>query len=415
MNKVDNIVEIHSNQSSPTAVHPPAAGVSLSQITMSSSDYDAQVSMYFARGFLRGAVLQGYDPKAILRQAGIDPSIYHNRSARMSGVQLQKLVITLRDTMDDHYMGFLKVRGKLAMDVHSGLAAVQEETLGQATRQLDEFINAVRDDEIRGLHIPADDDFATLTFQFSGFNRDVNQHLLYLLRMYWGYRFYCWLVGRQIKLTSVSFTASRPQHHFDYNRCFDCEVLFDQPTNSISFSQANLVLPVVRNKFALLDGDYPQKFPDWFSVPGHDQSVANQVEQILIELREDGMFTPSIKLVAEIMHMGRRTLSRKLSKEQLSFQKIRTKVRRELAKKYLLDSDLSIGNIAVKIGFLEPSDLTRAFMRWEGQTPSEFRAQQCRNGYIKARKNKWDEDSEHKSDARTKTGALLLTANHSAD
>ncbi len=93
-------------------------------------------------------------------------------------------------------MGFLKVRGKLAMDVHSGLAAVQEETLGQAIRQLDEFINAVRDDEIRGLHIPADDDYATLTFQFSGFNRDVNQHLLYLLRMYWGYRFYCWLVGR---------------------------------------------------------------------------------------------------------------------------------------------------------------------------------------------------------------------------
>ena len=81
----------------------------------------------------------------------------------------------------------------------------------------------------------------------------------------------------------------------------------------------------------------------------------------------------------------------------------------------MLDSDLSIGNIAVKIGFLEPSDFTRAFMRWEGQTPSEFRAQQCRNGYIKARKNKWDEDSEHKSDARTKTGALLLTANHSAD
>lgn len=331
------------------------------------------ISNYYIKGFLRGAVKEGYDPQAILVKAGIPKSAYVNVKARIDGEQLQRLILTIRNIMNDHYLGFLKVPGKLAMDLHSACAAIQGETLGQAIRLLTDFINAVRSDEERELIVGDGSDEAKLTFQFSGLKTGVDSHLLYLFRMYWAYRFYCWLVGRQLKLTHVSFTASRPAQSLDYSQCFGWEVLFDQPMDFFCFDQDHLVLPRVRSMATLLDGDYPGNFPDWFTVPGHDQSIANQVEQILIELRDDGMFTPSIDLVASIMVMGRRTLSRKLSKEKNSFQRIKTKVRRDLAKKYLLNSDISISGISAKVGFAEPCDFTRAFVRWEGITPTSFR------------------------------------------
>lgn len=341
--------------------------------TLLTSEYETHVSSFFIRGFLRGAIQKGHDVDAIMRRARIDPAMYADRKARITGEQLQRLVLAIREAMDDHYMGFLKVRGKLAMDLHSGLSALQGETLGQGIREVNEFINAVRNDEVHHFFVPLDGEEATLTYEFSDFARGVNPHLLYLFRMYWGYRFFCWLVGQQIKLKRVCFTAARPRYHFDYESGFDCEVLFEQAENSMTFSQGCLVLPILRNKTALLDGDYPKDFPDWFSIPGHDKSCAGQVEQILIELRDQGIFAPSIEMVAKMMRMGRRTLSRKLSKEKMSFQEIRTRVRRDYARNFLIGSDFSITDIAIKVGFAEPSDFTRAFQRWEGITPSEFR------------------------------------------
>ena len=161
----------------------------------------------------------------------------------------------------------------------------------------------------------------------------MSTHIFFMSFECIGITVFSWLVVQQIKLTSVSFSAPESEFSFDYPRCFGCEVLFDQPHNSVSFDHDNLVLPIVRSQLAFMDGDYTDNFSDWFVVPGNDQSIASQVEQILFELRDDGMFSPSIEFVSEVMMMGRRTLSRKLAKERTSFQKIKTKIRRDLAKK----------------------------------------------------------------------------------
>ena len=332
-----------------------------------------RVSNSYVKGFLHGAKQAGHDPQALLEQAGIPSTTYTNKRASVNGEQFQRLIMVVRETMNDQYMGFLRIPGKLAMEMHAGCTAVQSETLGQGLRQTSEFINAVRHDEVRELNIDEDSGESTLSYRFTDFSKGVDPHLLYVMRMYWDYRFYSWLVGQQIKLTRVCFTAPESEFSFDYTRSFGCEVLFDQPKDGFSFDHDHLVLPIVRSQLAYMDGDFTDNFPDWFLVPGNDQSIASQVEQILLELRDDGMFSPSIDYVAEIMMMGRRTLSRKLAKERVSFQKIKTKIRRDLAKKYLLTSDISIAGISSKVGFAEPCDFTRAFIRWEGLTPTSYR------------------------------------------
>ena len=104
-----------------------------------------------------------------------------------------------QEALNDQYMGFLRIPGKLAMDMHAGCTAVQSETLGQALRQTSEFINAVRHDEMRELKIDEESGESTLSYTFTDFNKGVDSHLLYVMRMYWDYRFYSWLVGQQIK------------------------------------------------------------------------------------------------------------------------------------------------------------------------------------------------------------------------
>jgi len=49
--------------------------------------------------------------------------------------------------------------------------------------------------------------------------------------------------------------------------------------------------------------------------------------------------------------------------------------RRELAKEYVNDTSLSFSEITYLLGFSEQSNFTRAFKRWQGQSPSAFREQ----------------------------------------
>ncbi|MDA8962859.1 AraC family transcriptional regulator, partial [Pseudomonadales bacterium] len=209
-----------------------------------------RVSNNYVKGFLHGAKQAGHDPQALLEQAGIPSTTYTNKRASINGEQFQRLLMIVREIMNDQYMGFLRIPGKLAMEMHAGCTAVQSETLGQAIRQTSEFINAVRHDEARELYIDEDSGESTLSFCLTDFNKGVEPHLLYVMRMYWDYRFYSWLVGQQIKLTRVCFSTPESEFSFDYARCFGCEVAFDQPQDSFSFDHDHLVLPIVRSQLA---------------------------------------------------------------------------------------------------------------------------------------------------------------------
>ncbi len=345
----------------PIAAHCPEAA------------FEKLIGSYYIRGYLQGAINTGCDPKAILMAAGIDHAIYRDPSGQINGEQFQEFILALRETLDDVYMGFLRVPGKLAMEQAARLAAVKEETLGEGIRSLLGFINAVRSDEVRDCAVGESDD-CVMSVRFSGFNPGVDPHLLYWYRIYGDYRFYCWLLGTRIRLTCVCFSASRPTQYLDYESIFHCPVYFDQPVDQYCFNKGSLVAPIIRDEVELYNDDYLKPAGNWFTLPGRDQSLASQVEQVLLELIRQGMTSPSIGVIANIMSVSSRTLSRKLAKEDCGFQEIKAKVRRDMAFHLLLNADIPITRIAEKVGFTEPGDFTRAFTAWTGQNPSSYRA-----------------------------------------
>jgi AraC-like DNA-binding protein len=76
---------------------------------------------------------------------------------------------------------------------------------------------------------------------------------------------------------------------------------------------------------------------------------------------------------ADLMGIHRRTLTRRLRAEGYSFDAISNQVRFELSRRLLTDTDMSIIEIANTFKYSEASAFTRAFRRWSGRSPSDWR------------------------------------------
>jgi AraC-like DNA-binding protein len=77
--------------------------------------------------------------------------------------------------------------------------------------------------------------------------------------------------------------------------------------------------------------------------------------------------------VAKGLHISVRTLQRRLDEHGIVFSDLVDEVRQELAKKHLQAGELTLTEIGFLLGFSEQSSFTRAFKRWTGKTPLEFR------------------------------------------
>jgi AraC-like DNA-binding protein len=81
-----------------------------------------------------------------------------------------------------------------------------------------------------------------------------------------------------------------------------------------------------------------------------------------------------VEAVASQLHMSRYTLHKKLRREGLTFASLLEEVRRKQALTYLQDKTKPLVEIAEQLGFSELSAFSRAFKRWMGVPPAEYRS-----------------------------------------
>src|SRR5262249_24071868 len=106
-------------------------------------------------------------------------------------------------------------------------------------------------------------------------------------------------------------------------------------------------------------------------IPIPDAFVARARAAVLDELRGGD---PSIARLARRLGTSRRTLQRRLGEAGTAHMRLVADCRHQLARHYLGDVNLSLGEIGYLLGFAQPSTFHRAFRRWTGQTPTAFRA-----------------------------------------
>ncbi|MBS0342607.1 MAG: helix-turn-helix domain-containing protein [Proteobacteria bacterium] len=100
-------------------------------------------------------------------------------------------------------------------------------------------------------------------------------------------------------------------------------------------------------------------------------SVAARVRHLLHQAQPDW---PTLEDIAQVLCISRRTLLRKLKSEGLSYQDLLDEAHNELACWYLRHTTLSLAQVSAKIGFSEQANFSRSFRRWQGLTPSDYRA-----------------------------------------
>jgi AraC-like DNA-binding protein len=82
---------------------------------------------------------------------------------------------------------------------------------------------------------------------------------------------------------------------------------------------------------------------------------------------------PTLHAMASDFCMSERSLSRNLQCEGVTYQGLLDEARQASAERYLVQTNLSIDQIAECLGYTDPSNFVRAFRRWVGMTPGAYR------------------------------------------
>lgn len=82
---------------------------------------------------------------------------------------------------------------------------------------------------------------------------------------------------------------------------------------------------------------------------------------------------PTATRIASLLHMSTRTLTRRLEREGTNFKAQLDEIRRGMALKCLAETNLTVSELAFRLGFNRPPAFHRAFKRWTGKTPLEHR------------------------------------------
>ena len=101
--------------------------------------------------------------------------------------------------------------------------------------------------------------------------------------------------------------------------------------------------------------------------------VQSQVYYRLLEDLSNG--EPSMEAMAEKLNVSVRSLQRKLREQGSSYKQLVDDVRKDLAMQYIEQRHMPIGEISYLLGFSHVSNFSRAFKRWSGRSPGDWREQ----------------------------------------
>jgi AraC-like DNA-binding protein len=194
----------------------------------------------------------------------------------------------------------------------------------------------------------------------------------------------CWLalildmcrVNAESRICAVQASLRRPTppNPQAWNDFYGCPVQFAAAENGFTLSAADVdrVLPTSNRPLAgVLDGLLTEQLAKLSK-----DDVVSRCKAEFLEQLSSG--EPSADDIAQRLHMSSRTLQRKLAEAGTNFQKLADECRRDLALRYIDDAGCSITDITFLLGFSGQSTFSRAFRRWTGVSPSEYRQRQSR-------------------------------------
>ncbi len=171
-------------------------------------------------------------------------------------------------------------------------------------------------------------------------------------------------------VTLTEYALPAPADIAPYTAFYGGDVHFDCARFSVRVGVEMISTPLVDPDPMLVEA-LDQKAGRLLQVLSARKDIDEPLYQATMQAINAG--SPGADAVAARLNCSRRTLNRRLRKYGRSFQQVLDECRLELARNYLTDPQLSITDISGLLGYTEHSAFTRAFRRWTGTTPAEFR------------------------------------------
>ncbi len=331
----------------------------------------ATIDPQIVKRIMEGAVLMGHQAEDILKSYGIPVQVLTNPKLRIPCGKFSELTEGLWELLADEAYGMLEKPMPAGSWALLSKACLSGSNLEESLRTWADGCNLMnhsisaefRRDEQGGTLIINCQKKAGITG-----NAIVECVLMGL------HRFNCWLAGELIPIEQIELSYPKPDFAKEFwFAFFGAPVLFNRKVNAITFSNESLNLECRRDKRAL---------EDWLDAP-HFNALVESVRYASLGVRlrlwmekvlQEGV--DKIQLESAACHFGisPQSLWRSLKEEGFSYASLKEEVRRDVAIHLLKSRDISVEEVAYRVGYSEASTFIRAFKRWTGRTPLTYRS-----------------------------------------
>lgn len=335
---------------------------------ISSLDFE-KLSVRFVRPLLSLIDDQKHSVSELLESVDLAPSLFVDNSARISQRKVLEIWKRVHEILQDDLMG-VRAAQELPKNRFDALwyAFQTSENLLEAFRKLFRFHQLIHDSAEVGVEVRENE---VILFFISPKRFEIPKSMV-------DFALSAWLKlardtqGEDLHPLQVMMPYSRPNYHFELESHFQCPVLYECKRPEMHFHLKDM-LKAMPEKDPFLASVIEQHVSSLLQALPMAKGFQAQVQTIIVEnLCDPGM---SASLVAKSLKLSERSFYRRLKEERLSFQDILDSVRYSSAQTLLLTTELPLAEISYLLGFSEISAFYRAFRRWSGVTPQQFRLQ----------------------------------------
>ncbi len=324
------------------------------------------------RQYVRAAESAGVDTPALFEKAGLNPAILDSDDGRIDGEQFQMFIEQLLEHTGNPILG-LETGDFVQPGSYSvlGYITMSCATLGEAVARIAPFEKLVGDMGTTRLTMAGDN--IKLLWHCNYDNPAVRPHLVDNVFSSW-VNYARWLADDEAAApTLVKLKRPSPGKELEqaYQSRWNCPVHFSAEEDSLTFRK-ELLNTRLRQPDPLLRKTLEAHALTQLASLDTGSDLTSKVKHSIQQQLMQGVTRQDV--VADELGMNSRTLQRRLSQEGVSYQKLLDEVRQTMAEDYLLNSELAIPDIALRLGFSETTSFHRKFKAIKGKTPGEFRA-----------------------------------------
>lgn len=322
--------------------------------------------MHFVGAAVAG--LSGGARERVLAASNIPAELLGAPHARVPAESFSALWLAVARELDDEFFGLDRRRMKCGSFALLCRSALHAGDLDRALRRILKGFAVILDDVGGELRVEGADAVIRVTNRIAPApaRRFADETFLIMV-----HGMMCWLVGRRIPLTLAEFAHPRPAHAQEYAVMYSQRLRFDAEQTAVHFDAAQLAAPVTRDESSLKKFLRTAPRSVFLKYKDEDSFSARLRRRLRGSIGKPEW--PRLEDAARELGVAPTTLRRRLVAEGTSYQAIKDALRRDAAVHHLCGSRLSIADIASALGFQETSAFHRAFKRWSGVQPGEYR------------------------------------------